>query len=71
MLHPALDVRDRLAGVALVPTPVEVLGYGPELDDQVAGKILRLDLAALLLPEADQTSFIVPHDGPGVRTADE
>jgi hypothetical protein len=50
MLHPPLDVLDRLASVSLVPTPVEVLGHGAKLDDKVVGKILRLDLAALLLP---------------------
>jgi len=42
MLDPALGVLDRLAGVALIPAPVEVLGDGAELDDQVAGEVLRL-----------------------------
>ena len=60
-----------LAGIALVPVPVEVLGHGAELDDQVAGEVLRLDLAALLPPEPEQGGFIVAHDDPGVRAADE
>jgi hypothetical protein len=54
VLDPPLDVLDGLAGVALVPAPVEVLGHGAELDDQVAGEVLRLDLAALLPPQAEQ-----------------
>ena len=60
-----------MAGVALVPAPVEVLGHGPELDDQVARQVLRLDLAALLAPEAQQGGLVVAHDDPGVRAADE
>ena len=48
----ALDVNDRLAGIALEPAPVEVLGDRPELDEEVVGEIFRLDLAALLAPEA-------------------
>ena len=43
----------------------------PELDDEVAGQVLRLDLAALFLPQPDQGGFIVAHDDPGVRAADE
>ncbi len=34
----------------------------PELDQQVAGEVLRLDLAALLLPKADESGFIRAHD---------
>ena len=45
-----LHVRDDLTGIGLVPAPVEVLRDGPELDDEVAGEVLRLGLAALLAP---------------------
>ena len=38
----------------------------PELDDEVAGEVLRLGLAALLPPEAEQGGFVVAHDDPGV-----
>ena len=77
--HPALDrmehlplhLGDDLAGIALVPVPVEVLGHGAELDDQVAGQVLRLDLAALFPPEPEQGGLVVAHDDPGVRAADE
>ena len=37
MLNPPLHVLDGVTGVALVPAPVEVLGDGAELDDQVVG----------------------------------
>ena len=38
VLDPPLDRRDDLAGVALVPMPVEGFGYDPELDDKIAGR---------------------------------
>jgi hypothetical protein len=50
VLDPALHVLDRVSGVALVPLAIEVLGHEAELDDQVSGKVLRPDLASLLLP---------------------
>ena len=71
MLHPALDPSEDLAGVAFVPVPVEGLGHDPELDDEVAGEVLGFDLAALLPPQADEGGFVIAHDGPGVRAADE
>ena len=77
--HPALDrmkhlplhLGHDLAGIALVPVPVEVLGHGAELDDQVVREVLGLDLAALFPPQAEQGGFIVAHDDAGVRAADE
>ena len=66
-----LDLGDGLAGIAFVPAPVEVLGDRAELDDQVAGQVFRLDLAALLPPQPEQGGFVVAHDDPGVRAADE
>ena len=71
VLDLALDVDDGLAGVALEPAPVEVLGRRPELDDEVVGEVLRFDLAALLAPEPDQCALVIAHDDPGVRAADE
>ena len=77
--HPALDrmkdlplhVGDDLAGIALVPVPVEVLGHGAELDDQVGGQVLGLDFAAFFPPEPEQGGLVIAHDDPGVRAADE
>ena len=71
MLDPALHVPHPPAGVALVPGAIELLGGCPELHDEVAGQVLRLGLAPLLAPKADQGRFIAAHDDPGVRAADE
>ena len=46
----ALDIREDLAAVGLEPAPVQVFGRKPKLNDEIAGQILRLDLAAFLLP---------------------
>jgi hypothetical protein len=35
MPDPLLDIRDELAGIGLVPAPIEILGCDSELDDQV------------------------------------
>ena len=59
------------AGVALVPGPVEVLGGGAELHDEVAREVLGLGLAPLLPPQPDQGRLVAAHDDPGVRAADE
>jgi hypothetical protein len=40
-----LNVGDDLPGIGFVPAPVQLLGYDPELDDEIAGKVLRPDLA--------------------------
>jgi hypothetical protein len=66
-----LNVRDRLAGVALVPVPIEVLCHQAEPDDEVGGEVLRLGLAPFFAPDAEQGGFIVAHDHPGVRAADK
>jgi hypothetical protein len=66
-----LDAFDGLPGVALVPKPVEWLGHHAQLDDEVAGQVLRLNLAPFLAPEPDESGFIVAHDDPGVGATDE
>jgi uncharacterized caspase-like protein len=68
---PPLHSGDRVAGVSFVPVPVEFLGRTAELDDQVAGKVFGLRLAPLFAPEPEQGGFVIAHDDPGVRTADE
>jgi len=45
MVDPPLHVRNVLAGIGLVPAPIEVLGHKAELDDEVAREVLRLRLA--------------------------
>ena len=71
VLHPALNRGEDLAGVAFEPFAVEGFGHYAELDDEVAGKVFQLDLAALLAPEAEQGSLIVAHNDPRVRAANE
>ena len=63
--------RFDLPGIALVPRPIELFSRPPELDDEVAGEVLRLGLAPFLAPEADQGGFIVAHDDPGVGAANK
>jgi hypothetical protein len=64
-----LHLGHDLAGMALVPVPVEVFGHDPELDNEVGGEVLGLYLAALLPPEAEQGGLIIAHDDPCVRAA--
>jgi hypothetical protein len=71
VVDPPLDVPDGVASVALVPTSVELLSDGAELDDQIVREVLRLNLAALLARQANEVDFVVAHDHPGVRAADE
>ena len=71
MPQPMLDAFDCLPGIAFVPMAVEGLGHKAELDDEVAGQVLRLDLAPFLPPQADQGCFIAAHDHSGVGAADE
>jgi hypothetical protein len=40
MLYVALDVDDSLAGIALIPVPVQLLSDETELDNEVAGEVL-------------------------------
>ena len=71
VLDPTLDVFDGLPRIALVPDPIERLGHQAELDDEVAGEVLGLGLAALFPPEAEQGGLVVTHDDAGVGAADE
>ena len=66
-----LDIRNDLPGIGLIPAPIEVLCHHSELDDEIAGQVLRLDLAALFPPEPEQRRLVIAHDDPGVRAADE
>src|SRR6476659_4757673 len=51
--------------------PIEGLGHQTKLDDEIAGEVLRLGLAAFLAPQPQQGSLVAPHDDPSVGTADE
>ena len=71
MPNSPLNVGNHLARISLIPASIEVLGHDPELDDEIAGQVLWLDFAALLLPEPKQRILVITHDDPGVRAADE
>src|ERR1700722_3371368 len=49
--EPMLNAFNDLPSLALIAVPVEGFGREAELDDEVAGKVLRLRLAALLAPK--------------------
>jgi hypothetical protein len=42
-----LDIPNDLAGIGFVPTSIEVLSRHAELNDEVVGQVLRLNLAPL------------------------
>jgi hypothetical protein len=71
MLDPTLYVLDGVTGVALIPTPVEVLGDRAKLDDQSIGEIFGLRLSPLLPPQMNEVSLVTAHDHPRIRTSDE
>jgi hypothetical protein len=71
MLDPALHLCDDISGVTLEPVPVKVLGDSAELDDEVAGKVLRLEFAAFLAPESNERRLVRAHDDPSVGAADK
>jgi hypothetical protein len=71
MAPPHLHVGDNLPGLGLVPAPVQILCRQPELDRQIPGQILRLDLTAFLPPKPQQRNLIITHDDPGVGATDD
>ena len=66
-----LHISEDLSGIGLIPAPVQVLSRNTKLDDEIARQVFWLDLAPFFLPEPEQGGFIVAHDDPGVRAADE
>ena len=61
-----LAVLNAMAGLALVPGVVELLGHYAELDDELAGQVGRANLAAFFLPKTDQGIFVPAHDDAGI-----
>jgi hypothetical protein len=47
----SLDILDDMPAVKFVPSPVEVFGHRPKLDDEVIRQVLWLGLATLLPPQ--------------------
>ena len=71
VLHPPLHVFNDVAGVALVPAPIELFGHRAELNDQIFGEIFGLDLTSLFAPQADEQVLVVTHNHPRIRSADK
>jgi hypothetical protein len=71
VLNPPLHILNGVPGVALIPAPVEFFGNGTQLDNEIIREVLGHDLAALLAPEPNEASFIIAHNYPGIRTANE
>ena len=46
----SLDIGEDMSGIGFVPASVQVLSDQPELDNEIAGEIFWLDLAALFSP---------------------
>ena len=53
-----LDIRNDAPGIGLIPVPIKVLGHHSKLDNEIAGQVLRLDLAALLPPQPYQRGLV-------------
>jgi hypothetical protein len=67
----ALDVRDPVARVQLIPAAVEVFGDEAQLDDQLSRQVLCGRLTPFLAPQAMEGFFVLAHDHPGIRAADK
>jgi hypothetical protein len=51
MPDPALDVRDGVTCIHLIPASVQFLSGSAELDEKVARQVLRFDLPAFFAPK--------------------
>jgi hypothetical protein len=65
MANLPLDIGDDLPGIGLVPSA----GSVPRCE--VAREVFWFKFAPLLPPQPQQGSFIITHDDPGIRAADE
>jgi hypothetical protein len=66
-----LDIDDYLSAIGFIPAAIEVLGGEPELNEEVARKVLRLDFAPLFSPELEKCGLVSAQDDPRVRAANE
>jgi hypothetical protein len=60
------DVGEDLAGVGLIPAPVQLLSGDAKLDHEVGRKVPPLDFPTFLTPEPNQSGFIIAHNDPGM-----
>jgi hypothetical protein len=71
VLDLALNVGKDLSRIGLIPASVQVLRGKAELDNEVAGEVLWLNLTPLLPPQPQKGGLIAAHNDPGIRAADE
>ena len=71
MVDAALDVRENPARIALIPAAIERLGRHSELDDEIGGEVLGLDLPAFFPPEAKEGIVVRAHDDASIGAADK
>jgi hypothetical protein len=71
VLDTTLHIADRMPADALIPVPVELFRDMAELDNQIVGQVLWPKLAALFAPQPNQSGFVIAHNHPGIRAADE
>ena len=71
VVNSSLHVLDGTAAVMFIPAAIEVLGYGPELDNQIVREILGINLPPLLAPKANQSNIVLAHYDSSVRAAYE
>src|SRR6516165_8183753 len=67
----SLHVVDRIARVAFVPGPVQLLRDAAELDDEVLAQVFWFGLTPLFTPEPDESRLVIAHDDAGVGAAYE
>lgn len=60
-----------MAGIALVPGPVEVLSHFSELYEEVAREVLGANFSPFFAPQAKEGGLIVAHDDSSIRATDE
>ena len=61
-IHVTLDMGYPVARAVFVPTPIEVFGDQPELNNQLSGKVRRRILAPFLPPESCKGLFVLSHE---------
>ena len=66
MADPLLDVGDDPPSIGLVPASVKPLSGEAELDNEIAGQVLRLNFAALFSPQPQQGGLVIAHDDSGI-----
>src|SRR6516165_5736352 len=67
----SLHVVDRIARVAFVPGPVQLLRDAAELDNEVLAQVFWFGLTPLLTPEPDEPRLVIAHDDTSVGAAYE